>query len=620
MDRINLLKEALKQRVLILDGAMGTMIQKYKLNEEQYRGELFKDALKPQKGNNDLLCLSRPQVIAEIHGQFFEAGADIVSTNTFNSNQISLQDYGLEEQVDALNKAAVKIAREQADIYTAKTPHKPRFVAGSIGPTNKTASISPDVQNPAYRAVTYDDLVAIYYEQTKSLVEAGVDLILIETIFDTLNAKASIFAIDQVKIDMGIDIPVMISATVADESGRTLSGQTMKAFLNSVAHANPLSVGVNCSFGAKKLRPFVEELSELSNCYISAHPNAGLPNQFGEYDQTAAEMAELVQEYIDNKLVNIVGGCCGSQPVHIAAIANVAEGADPRKPKPQPVVTRLSGLEPLEIKKETMFVNIGERCNVAGSRKFLRLIKEKNYEEALTVAQDQVENGAMVIDVNMDDAMLEAVEEMTTFLHMMMSDPDISRLPVMVDSSKWEVLEAGLKCIQGKSIVNSISLKEGEAAFIEKATLIKRHGAAAVVMAFDEKGQADSFERRIEICERSYRTLVDKVGFPPQDIIFDPNVLAIATGIEEHNNYAVDFIETVKWIKANLPYALISGGISNLSFSFRGKNVIREAIHSVFLYYAIAEGLDMGIVNPGMLQVYDDIPKDLLTLVEDVVV
>lgn len=619
MDRINLLKEALKQRVLILDGAMGTMIQKYKLNEEEYRGDLFKDADKPQKGNNDLLCLSRPQVISEIHGQFFEAGADIVSTNTFNSNQISLQDYGLEDQVDALNKAAVKIARGQADIYTAKTPEKPRFVAGSLGPTNKTASISPDVQNPAYRGVTYDDLVKIYYEQTKSLIEAGVDLLLIETIFDTLNAKAAIFAIDQVKLDMGVDIPVMISATVADESGRTLSGQTMKAFLVSIAHAKPLSVGVNCSFGAKKLRPFVEELSELSDCYISAHPNAGLPNQFGEYDQTAAEMAELVQEYIDNKLVNIVGGCCGSQPVHIAAIAKVAEGAEPRQPKEQPVFTRLSGLEPVEIKKETMFVNIGERCNVAGSRKFLRLIKEKNYEEALTIAQDQVENGAMVIDVNMDDAMLEAVEEMTTFLHMMMSDPDISRLPVMVDSSKWEVLEAGLKCLQGKAIVNSISLKEGDEEFIRKATLIKRYGAAAVVMAFDEKGQADSFERRIEICERSYRTLVDKVGFPPEDIIFDPNVLAIATGIEEHNNYAVDFIETVKWIKANLPYALISGGISNLSFSFRGKNVIREAIHSVFLYYAIAEGLDMGIVNPGMLQVYDDIPKDLLELVEDVV-
>ncbi|MFB6340541.1 methionine synthase [Saccharicrinis sp. FJH62] len=608
-----------KNRVLILDGAMGSTIQRYKLQEDDFRGERFKDHPSPVQGNNDLLCITRPDIISEIHRNYLLAGADILSTNTFNANAISLADYNMSDLAYEMNREAARLAREEADKMTSETPDQPRYVAGSIGPTNKTASMSPDVNNPAYRAVSFDDLVRIYKEQALGLIDGGAELILIETIFDTLNAKAAIFAVEQAEKERSVKLPLMISVTITDLSGRTLSGQTVKAFWISVSHAKPFSVGVNCSFGAKALKPYIEELGDMAPCLISAHPNAGLPNQLGDYDQTPRIMAELVQEYFDDELVNIIGGCCGTRPEHIAELAKRAKNATPRIPSVEDSLMRLSGLEPLEIRPDSNFVNIGERCNVAGSKKFVRLIKNKLYDEALEVARDQVEGGAQILDINMDDALLEAKEEMVQFLNLLMSEPDISKLPVMVDSSKWPVIEAGLKCLQGKSIVNSISLKEGEEQFINQASLIKSYGAAVVVMAFDEKGQADSFERRKEICTRAYNLLVDKIGFQPQDIIFDPNVLAIATGIEEHNNYVLDFIKTVKWIKANLPHAKISGGISNLSFSFRGNNVVREAIHSVFLYYAIKEGLDMGIVNPSMLQVYDEIPKDLLVLVEDVV-
>lgn len=631
------LRNELENRILILDGAMGTMIQRHKLVEADYRGSRFATTNILQKGNNDLLVITQPEIIYNIHSLYLEAGADIIETNTFNAQRISMEDYGMGELVREINLEAVRLARKAADKFTAENPAKPRFVAGAVGPTNKTASMSPDVNNPAYRAVSFDDLVLAYKEQMLALIEGGVDAILIETIFDTLNAKAAVFAAEEAMSEYGKRVDLMISATVADTSGRTLSGQTIRAFLASIGHANLLSVGLNCSFGAKDLKPYLEELSANSPWFVSAYPNAGLPNQFGEYDETPETMALQIKEYFDEKLVNIIGGCCGTTPDHIAAYQQLINGVEVRKPKGASKNLELSGLELLEITsppapqdfspnsspeesgQRSLFVNIGERCNVAGSKMFLRLINEKKYEEALAIARKQVEDGAQVIDINMDDAMLESKEEMVTFLNYVVSEPEISRVPIMIDSSKWEVIEAGLKCVQGKCIVNSISLKEGEEDFLLKARKIRAYGAATVVMAFDEKGQADSFQRKTEICSRAYQLLVDKVGFPPQDIIFDPNVLAIATGIEEHNNYGVDFINATRWIKQHLPLAKISGGVSNLSFSFRGNNVVREAIHSVFLYYAIKAGMDMGIVNAGMLQIYQDIEPELLEHVEDVV-
>src|SRR5665647_729658 len=613
------LRNELEHRILVLDGAMGTMIQRYKLAEADYRGERFAQWNSLVKGNNDLLVLTQPDIIKAIHSEYLEAGADIIETNTFNAQTISMDDYGMGSLVREINLAGARLARQAADEYTAKNPAKPRFVAGAVGPTNKTASMSPDVNNPAYRAVSFDDLVAAYKEQILALIEGGVDALLIETIFDTLNAKAAIFAAEEAMAELDKRVEIMLSATVADKSGRTLSGQTIRAFLASIGHANLLSIGLNCSFGAHDLKPYLQEICAHSSWFVSAYPNAGLPNQFGEYDESPEMMAAQVKEYFDEKLVNIIGGCCGTSPAHIAAYGALIKGAEVRITKPKSTKLELSGLEELEIEDSTLFVNIGERCNVAGSRKFLRLINEKKYEEALGIARKQVEDGAQIIDINMDDAMLESKEEMVTFLNYVASEPEITRVPIMIDSSKWEVIEAGLKCLQGKCVVNSISLKEGEDDFLAKARKIRAYGAAAVVMAFDEKGQADSFERKTQICTRAYRLLVDHVGFPPQDIIFDPNVLAIATGIEEHNNYGVDFINATRWIKQNLPYAKISGGVSNLSFSFRGNNVVREAIHSVFLYYAIKEGMDMGIVNAGMLQIYQDIEPELLEHVEDVV-
>ena len=613
------LRTILENRILILDGAMGTMIQRHKLNEADYRGTRFANCEILQKGNNDLLVLTQPDIIYGIHSQYLEAGADIIETNTFNAQRISMEDYGMCDFVREINIKAAKLARKAADEFTAKNPAKPRFVAGAVGPTNKTASMSPDVNNPAFRAVSFDDLVVAYKEQILALIEGGVDALLIETIFDTLNAKAAIFAAEEAMSELGKRVEIMLSATVADTSGRTLSGQTIRAFLASIGHANILSVGLNCSFGAKDLKPYLHEINEHSPWFVSAYPNAGLPNQFGEYDETPETMAIQVKEYFDEKLVNIIGGCCGTSPDHIATYSALIENKEVRKPGLASKKLELSGLEELEIDNSSLFVNIGERCNVAGSRMFLRLINEKKYEEALSIARKQVEDGAQVIDINMDDAMLESKEEMVTFLNFVAAEPEISRVPIMIDSSKWEVIEAGLKCVQGKCIVNSISLKEGEEEFLYKARKIRAYGAAVVVMAFDEQGQADSFDRKTQICSRAYHLLVDKIGFPPQDIIFDPNVLAIATGIEEHNNYGVDFINATRWIKQHLPYAKISGGVSNLSFSFRGNNVVREAIHSVFLYYAIKEGMDMGIVNAGMLQIYQDIEPELLEHVEDIV-
>ncbi|MFT3753134.1 MAG: methionine synthase [Paludibacter sp.] len=613
------LRTELEKRILVLDGAMGTMIQRHKLIETDYRGERFAQWPSMLKGNNDLLVLTQPEIIKSIHAAYLDAGADIIETNTFNAQVISMEDYGMGELVREINLAGAKLARQVADEYTAKNPAKPRFVAGAVGPTNKTASMSPDVNNPAFRAVSFDDLVAAYKEQILALIEGGVDALLIETIFDTLNAKAAIFAAEEAMAELGKRVEIMLSATVADTSGRTLSGQTIRAFLASIGHANLLSIGLNCSFGAKDLKPYLQEINAHSPWFVSAYPNAGLPNQFGEYDELPEMMAVQVKEYFDEKLVNIIGGCCGTSPDHIATYQELIKGAEVRKPAIASTKLELSGLEEIEIEDSSLFVNIGERCNVAGSRMFLRLINEKKYEEALSIARKQVEDGAQVIDINMDDAMLESKQEMVTFLNYIASEPEISRVPIMIDSSKWEVIEAGLKCVQGKCIVNSISLKEGEEDFLAKARKIRAYGAAVVVMAFDEKGQADSFERKKEICSRAYHLLVDKVGFPPQDIIFDPNVLAIATGIEEHNNYGVDFINATRWIKQNLPHAKVSGGVSNLSFSFRGNNVVREAIHSAFLYHAIKEGMDMGIVNAGMLQIYQDIEPELLEHVEDVV-
>ncbi|GAP69160.1 methionine synthase [Bacteroidales bacterium 6E] len=613
------IREILKHRVMVLDGAMGSLIQEYRLEEKDFRGELFKDHPADLKGNNDLLSLTRPDIISDIHRQYLEAGADILSTNTFNATRISQADYSMEDRVYEMNKASASIAVRLADEFTAANPDKPRYVAGAIGPTNKTLSLSPDVNDPGYRAVTFDEIKSAYREQIEGLLDGGANLLLVETIFDTLNAKAAIFAIEEVLEARDKKIPVMISGTITDASGRTLSGQTLEAFLHSVSHIDLLSIGLNCSLGASELRPYVKELSQKAPFYVSAHPNAGLPNQFGKYDETPLIMGQYIRDYLDHQYVNIIGGCCGTTPDHIREFAQMAQSASPHKVVPHDHLTRFTGLEPVTLTPESNFMNIGERCNVSGSRKFARLIREGKYEEALSVARDQVENGAQAIDVNLDDAMLDAEKEMVTFLNLMMAEPDIAKLPVMIDSSKWSVIEAGLKCVQGKAIVNSISLKEGEGQFIEQASKVKRYGAAVVVMAFDEKGQADNLERRKEICARAYRILTEKVKFPPEDIIFDPNILTIGTGMEEHNNYAVDFINSVKWIKENLPYARTSGGVSNVSFSFRGNDLVREAIHSVFLFHAIRAGLDMGIVNPGMLQIYDEIEPELLQLTEDLV-
>ena len=613
------MQQLINERILVLDGAMGTMIQQYNLSEADFRRERFKNLPGLLKGNNDMLCLTRPDVIEEIHRKYLEAGADIIETNTFNATAVSMADYHMQAYCREINLAAARLARKIADEYTARTPEKPRFVAGSVGPTNKTCSMSPDVNNPAFRALTFDELSEAYREQMEALLEGGVDAILIETIFDTLNAKAAVLAAETAMQNLGRKVPLMLSVTVSDVAGRTLSGQTLDAFLASVQHADIFSIGLNCSFGARQLKPFLEQLARRAPYYISAYPNAGLPNSLGQYDQTPEEMAAEVKEYIDEGLVNIIGGCCGTTEAYIAKYQELIKDAKPHVPAPKPDYLWLSGLELLEVTPEINFVNVGERCNVAGSRKFLRLINEKKYDEALSIARKQVEDGALVIDVNMDDGLLDAAEEMTTFLNLVASEPDIARVPVMIDSSKWEVILAGLKCVQGKCIVNSISLKEGEEAFVEHARTVKQYGAAVIVMAFDEKGQADTFERKIEVCERAYRILTEKVGFRPQDIIFDPNVLAVATGIEEHNNYAVDFIKATGWIRRHLPGAHVSGGVSNLSFSFRGNNYIREAMHAVFLYHAIQQGMDMGIVNPGTSVLYTDIPSDILERIEDVV-
>ena len=611
------IQQAIQERVLILDGAMGTMIQKYNLTEQDFRGERFTDIPGLMKGNNDLLCLTRPDVIRAIHEKYLEAGADIIETNTFNAQRISLADYHTEHVVCEINRAAARLAREVADSFS--TPDKPRFVAGSVGPTNKTCSMSPDVNNPALRSLTFDDLVDAYVEQMTALLEGGVDALLIETIFDTLNAKAALFAAENAMKNVGREVPIMLSVTVSDGGGRTLSGQTLEAFLTSVMHANVFSVGLNCSFGAEQMKPFLQQLAEMAPYYISAYPNAGLPNSLGQYDETPEHMALKVKEYLDEQLVNIIGGCCGTDERYIAQYVPLVEKAEPHVPSSRENTLMLSGLEVLKQSRENRFINVGERCNVAGSRKFLRLIKEKSYEEALSIARKQVEDGAMVLDINMDDGLLDAKHEMVNFLNLIMSEPEIAKVPIMLDSSKWEVIEAGLKCLQGKAVVNSISLKEGEALFLEHARMIKRLGAAVIVMAFDEEGQATSFERKIQVCERAYRLLTEVVHMNPNDIIFDPNILSVATGIEEHNAYAVDFIRATEWIKQHLPYAHVSGGVSNLSFAFRGNNYIREAMHAVFLYHAIQKGMDMAIVNPATSVIYSDIPEETLEHIEDVI-
>ena len=616
---MTLLENLVRQRILVLDGAMGTMIQPYNLTEQNFRGELLAELPGQLQGNNDVLCLTCPEVIRDIHRKYLEAGADIIETNTFNAQRISQADYHTEHLVRDINLSAARLARALADEYTALTPDKPRLVAGSVGPTNKTCSMSPDVNNPAYRSLTFDALAEAYTEQMEALLQGGVDILLIETIFDTLNAKAALYAAEEAMQRAGRRVPLMLSVTVSDTAGRTLSGQTLEAFLASVQHADLFSVGLNCSFGARQLKPFLAQLAARAPYYISAYPNAGLPNSLGQYDQTPDDMAREIADYLHEGLVNIIGGCCGTTDAYIARFASLVQDAVPHVPAPQPVNLWLSGLELMEVKPENNFVNVGERCNVAGSRKFLRLINEKNYEEALGIARRQVEDGAQVIDINMDDGLLDAAHEMTTFLNLIASEPDIARVPVMIDSSKWEVIEAGLKCLQGKAIVNSLSLKEGEDIFLSHARAVRRYGAAVVVMAFDEKGQADTYERRIEVCQRAYSLLTQQAGFLPQDIIFDPNVLAVATGMEEHNNYAVDFIRATAWIRTHLPGAHVSGGVSNLSFSFRGNNYIREAMHAVFLYHAIRAGMDMGIVNPATSVLYTDLPADVLERIEDVV-
>ena len=612
------IQDILKSRILVLDGAMGTMIQRYKLTEEQYRGDRFKNVKKLQKGNNDLLTLSQPEIIAQIHREYLEAGADIIETNTFNSTSISMEDYGMQDYVREMNTEAAKIARKVADEITHKTPDKPRFVAGSIGPTNKTTSMSPRVEEPMYRDVTFDDLRISYEEQIDALMDGDIDVLLFETVFDTLNVKAGLFAAQNIFQKKGREVPIMLSVTLSDKAGRTLSGQTIEGFLTSVSHIKLLSIGLNCSFGASEMKPHLKQLKRISPLFVSAYPNAGLPNQLGEYDETPEKMASQIQEFLDEGLVNVVGGCCGTTPQHIAQFAQLVNGVTPPTPSHSSPFMHLSGLEDFVFSPEKNFVNVGERCNVAGSHKFLRLINEGSYEEALSIAQQQVVDGAQIIDINMDDGLLDGAKEMTNFLNFLASDPDVSRVPLMIDSSKWETIEAGLKCVQGKCIVNSISLKNGEEEFLHQAQLIKNYGAAVVVMAFDEKGQADNYERRIEICGRAYKLLTES-GFDKRDIIFDPNILAIATGISEHQNYAIDYIKSISWIKENCEGAKVSGGVSNLSFSFRGNNYIREVMHSVFLYHAIKAGLDMAIVNPSQAIIYEEIPNDIKTLVEDVI-
>jgi len=617
---MEIIKKILSERILILDGAMGTMIQRHKLTENDFRGDKFKDHNHDLKGNNDILCITKPEIIKGIHRAYFEAGADIIETNTFNGTSISQADYKTENLVYEINFEAAKIAKEVAGEFNKKYPNKPRFVAGALGPTNKTLSLSPNVNDPGYRAVTFDEMVNAYYDQTRGLVDGGADILLIETIFDTLNAKSAIIAVQKYLEEKNLELPLMISGTIVDMSGRTLSGQTVEAFYISISHSkNLISVGLNCALGAKQMRPFVEDLSNIADKFISVYPNAGLPNEMGSYDETPDSMATVLDDFLASGFVNIVGGCCGTTPDHIKAIAERVKHYKPRKPKIQNPYLRLSGLEPVILREESNFMNIGERTNVTGSKKFSRLIKEEKYDEALSVARDQVEGGAQVLDVNMDEGMLDSEKVMSKFINLLESEPDIAKLPIMIDSSKWSVIEAGLKCLQGKGIVNSISLKEGEKAFIEHAKKVLSYGAAVIVMAFDEKGQADSFARKKEICKRAYDILTKEVGFPPQDIIFDPNILAIATGIEEHNNYAVDYIEATKWIKQNLPLAKVSGGVSNLSFSFRGNDIVREAMHSAFLFHSIKAGMDMGIVNAGQLALYEEIPKDFLEKVEDVI-
>ena len=611
------IRELLKQRILVLDGAMGTMIQQYTLEEEHYRSERFKDWHCDVKGNNDLLSLSQPQIIKDIHEEYLKAGSDIIETNTFNATRIAMADYDMEDLSAEINFESARLAKEIADKYS--TPEKPRFVAGVLGPTNRTCSISPDVNDPGFRNVSFDQLADAYYESTDALVRGGADLLLIETIFDTLNAKAAIYGVKKYFDDHKLELPIMISGTITDASGRTLTGQTTEAFYNSVRHANPISIGLNCALGPKDLRTYVTELNRISEFNISVHPNAGLPNEFGGYDETPQDMAHEMMQWVDDGMINIIGGCCGTTPEHIAHFAELVQHKQPRTQANQDKKCRLSGLEPLLIDEDSLFINVGERTNVTGSKRFLRLIKEDDYETAIEVALQQVENGAQIIDINMDEAMLDSTAAMQRFLNLIASEPDISRVPVMLDSSKWEVIEAGLKCIQGKGVVNSISLKEGEEIFLEQAKLVQRYGAAVIVMAFDEQGQADTFKRKTEICARAYKILTEQVGFDPCDIIFDPNIFAIATGIEEHNNYAVDFIEATEWIKKNLPHAMISGGVSNVSFSFRGNDKVREAIHAVFLYHAINVGMDMGIVNAGQLEVYSEVPLELREAVEDVV-
>lgn len=611
-------RQAIKERILVLDGAMGTMIQRHKLNESDYRGDRFSEYHMDIKGNNELLSLTQPQIIAEIHQQYFDAGADIVETNTFSANSISQADYDMTELAYEMNVESAKIAKGVAEIYMQANPNKPRYVAGALGPTNRTASLSPDINNPGYRAVSFDDLKESYYEQAKALADGGVDIFLVETIFDTLNAKAALYAIQELLEEIDRDIPIMISGTITDASGRTLSGQTTEAFWISVKHAKPLTIGLNCALGAKELRPYLNELSKIADCYVSAYPNAGLPNELGEYDQGPDEMANLIRDFLANNMVNLIGGCCGTTPEHIQAMATAANEFSPR---PIPVIRPISqyaGLEPLKVREDLNFINIGERTNVTGSRKFARLIKDGEYSEALSVAQQQVDGGAQIIDVNMDEGLLDSKVVMKEFLNLMMSEPDIAKLPIMIDSSKFEVIEEGLKCVQGKCIVNSISMKEGVEEFKRQAKILRKYGAATVVMAFDEHGQADTIERKVEICKRAYDILVNEIDFDPTDIIFDPNVFAVATGIEEHNPYAINFIEATRKIKAACPHAKVSGGVSNISFSFRGNNAVREAMHSAFLYHAIHAGMDMGIVNAGMMEIYEDIPKDLLQLVEDV--
>lgn len=609
--------EILNQRILLLDGAMGTMIQAHKFLEEDFRGEKYAAWHCDLQGNNDLLSITQPDAIRGVYEAYLEAGSDIIETNTFNSTSVAMADYDMQSISAEINYQAALLAKQATAKYTTKD--KPRFVAGVLGPTNKACGLSPDVNDPGFRAITFDEMKDAYYESTEALVKGGVDIILIETVFDTLNAKAAIFAVESYFEDSGNIKPVMISGTITDNSGRTLTGQTTAGFYNSLKHAKPISFGLNCALGAKELRTYIAELSQISDCFVSAHPNAGLPNEFGGYDETPEMMLKELAEWAESGLLNIVGGCCGTTPDHIKAMQSIPQNFKPRKIKPIAKACHLSGLESLAIDNDSLFVNVGERTNVTGSAKFLKLIKSDDFETALDVARQQVENGAQIIDINMDEGMLDSEKIMHTFLNLIAAEPDISRVPIMIDSSKWEVIEAGLKCMQGKGIINSISLKEGEQAFIEKANLAKRYGAAIIVMAFDEKGQADTYKRKINICERAYRVLIDKVDFTPEDIIFDPNIFAIATGIEEHNNYAVDFIEATRWIKQNLPGALVSGGVSNVSFSFRGNNPVREAIHAVFLYYAIQAGMDMGIVNAGQLEIYSEIDPKLKEAVEDVV-